>query len=93
MTWTRILRVTILKFGDDVTRIGRVDSEDDVFRLRINLISSGGWSEKFQMKFNVEKCKVLNIGFRNREEPYGLNGAPLGIIKEEKDWVISLVKI
>jgi len=37
------------------------------------------------MKFNVEKCKVINIGFSNREEHYALNGAPLGIIKEEKD--------
>jgi len=37
------------------------------------------------MKFNVEKCKVMNIGFRNREEHYALNVAPLGVIKEEKD--------
>jgi len=42
--------------------------------------------EKWQVKFNVEKCKVLNIGFRNSEEPYALNGAPLGIIKELKDF-------
>jgi len=45
------------------------------------------------MKFNVEKCKVLNIGFKNREEPYALNGAALGIIKEEKSCVLSIVKM
>jgi len=37
------------------------------------------------MRFNVEKCKVINIGFRNREEQYALNGAPLSVIKQEKD--------
>jgi len=31
------------------------------------------------MKFNVEKCKVMNIGFRNPEEHYALNGATLGV--------------
>jgi len=34
-----------------------------VGRLRMDLISLGGWSGKWQMKFNVDKCKVLNIGF------------------------------
>jgi len=51
----------------------------------MNLASLGGWAENWQMKFNVEKCKVMNIGFRSREEHYALNGAPLGVIKEEKD--------
>jgi len=44
------------------------------------------------MKFIVEKCKVLKIGFRNRKEPYALNGASLGIIKEEKDLVAIVCK-
>jgi len=61
MTWTMILR---LKFADDAKLIGRVDSKDDVGRLKMDLISLGGWAEKWQMKFNVEKCKILNIGFR-----------------------------
>jgi len=34
------------------------------------------------MKFNEGKCKLMNIGFRNRKEDYGV---PLGIIKEEKE--------
>jgi len=50
------------------------------------LIRLSSRAEKWQMMFNVKKCKVLNIGFKNREENYALNGIPLGIIKEEKDW-------
>jgi len=69
----------------EVKLFGRVDSEDNVGRLRMDLISLGCWAEKWQMKFNVDKSKELKIGFRNSEEPYALKGAPLGIIKVEKD--------
>jgi len=49
------------------------------------LASLGGWAEKWQIKFNVEKFKVMNIGFRSREKHYALNGAPLGVIKEDNE--------
>jgi len=49
------IKSDILKFEYDVMLIGRVDSEDDVGRLRMDLISLAGWAEKWQMKFNVEK--------------------------------------
>jgi len=51
----------------------------------MDLISLGLWAEKWQMKFNEEKCKLTNIGFKYKKEAYELNGVPLGIIKEEKD--------
>jgi len=51
----------------------------------MNLITLGHWAEKWQMKFNKGKCKLMNIGFRNTKEDYALNGVPLGIIKEEED--------
>jgi len=75
----------ILKFADDVKLIGRVGSKEDVDRLRMDFTSLDGWAERWQMKLNVEKCKVMNIVFKNKEEHYVLNGAPLGVIKEEKD--------
>jgi len=51
----------------------------------MDLISYGRWAEKWQIKFNEGKCKLMNIGFKNRKEDYELHGVPLGIIKEEKD--------
>jgi len=75
----------MLKFADDVKLIGRVDSLDDVGRLRMDLPKLGSWAKNWQMMFNVKKYKVMNIGFKNREEDYALNGIPLGTIIEEKD--------
>jgi len=51
----------MLKFTDDVGQklIGRMNSAEDVDRLRIDLTRLGGWAEKWQMMFNVEKCKVI----------------------------------
>jgi len=56
----------------------------------MDLTRLGSWAEKWQMMFNVEKCKVMNIEFNNRGEDYALNGIPLGIIKEEKDWGVII---
>jgi len=75
----------MLKFADDVKQIGSVGLEDNVGRLKMDLITLGRWAEKWRLKFNDRKCKLMNIGFRNRKEDYALNGVPLGIIKEEKD--------
>jgi len=47
----------------------------------MNLTRLGGWAEKWQMIFNVEKRKVSIIGFKNREEGYTLNCIPLVKIK------------
>jgi len=77
--------VYILKSADDVKLIWRVGSEQDAARLRINLASLGNWAEKWQIIFSVEKCKVMNIGFKNRKKDFTLNGVPLIKIKEEKD--------
>jgi len=80
------IKSDILKSADDVRFIGRVGSEDDAGQLRMDLASLGSYAEKWGMVFNVGKCKVLNIGFKNRKEDYSpiLNGVPLGRIKEEK---------
>jgi len=62
----------MLKIADDVKLIGWVDSAEDVGRLRMDLTRLGSWAENWRMMFNVEKCKVMNIGFKNREEDYAL---------------------
>jgi len=83
----------MLKFADDVKPIGRVGSEDDVGRLGMDLINFGRWAEKWQMKFNDEKCKLMNIRIRNRKEDYELNGYLWELSKKRRIWVYSCLKI
>jgi len=52
----------MLNFPDDVKLVGRVDLAEDVGQLKMDLKIFGTWAEKWQTMFNVEKCKVINIG-------------------------------
>ena len=37
------------------------------------------------MRFNVEKCKIMHLGVKNRNAIYTLGGEPLGESRMEKD--------
>jgi hypothetical protein len=43
------------------------------------------WSEKWQMDFNLDKCKVMHIGLKNPHAPYTFMGAQLSPTNLEKD--------
>ncbi|CAJ0961661.1 unnamed protein product [Ranitomeya imitator] len=43
------------------------------------------WAERWQMRFNNDKCKVIHMGRRNQYHHYTLNGKPLGKSDREKD--------
>ena len=72
----------VLKFADDTKVFGRVDSESDREGLQRDLDRLVQWSEKWQMKFNVEKCKVMHLGRRNLGGEYVMNGGALGTVEE-----------
>ena len=43
------------------------------------------WADKWKMSFNVNKCKVLHMGYSNPNHEYSLNGTILNKTKEERD--------
>jgi hypothetical protein len=54
-----------------------------------------GWSQKWNMQFNLEKCKVMHIGRNNPEYEYHMNGTKLNTTDEEKDigvWITKNLK-
>jgi hypothetical protein len=44
-----------------------------------------GWSKEWLMLFNVEKCKVMLIGFGNGRARYMMDGVQLQEMHEEMD--------
>ena len=44
------------------------DSEATVKQLQEDLERIGEWSEKWQMPFNLDECKVMHIGHKNKNE-------------------------
>ena len=75
----------ISKFADD-TKMGRViEAESDRERLQENLDRLHEWSQKWEMSFNAEKCKVSRLGRPNLDEKYKLNDTELDNSQCEKD--------
>uniref|UniRef100_A0A8C5R211 Reverse transcriptase domain-containing protein n=1 Tax=Leptobrachium leishanense TaxID=445787 RepID=A0A8C5R211_9ANUR len=85
-------------FADD-TKLGKViqceqhvtvcvqviQCEQDVTSLQRDLDKLGDWALKWQMRFNLDKCKVMHFGVKNTQAIYTLNGTELGKSKQEKD--------
>ena len=58
----------MLKFADDTKVVARFGMEEDREALRRDLVSLFGWSQDWQMLFNLEildKCAVMHFGFNN----------------------------
>ena len=50
------------------------------------------WSEKWQLPFNVKKCKVLHVGHNNPLIPYIMEGRELEQTVFEKDLGVTMDK-
>ena len=81
----------VLKFADDTTIYRTVTNLVDGQRLQKDLDTVGAWAVRWQMKFNVEKCKVLHYG-RNSIGAcqYNMYGQPLAEATAEKDLGVVL---
>ena len=79
------LTCKISKFADDTKITSRVTTSVEKLDLQSNLNQLIRWAEKWQMQFNVDKCKVLHIGSNNDQTKYSLNGSELCKVNNEKD--------
>ena len=75
----------ILKFADDTKIYHTVYSDEDVSDLQSDLCNLVEWSNEWQMLFNADKCKVMHMGFNNKQAKYDMNGIQLECVSEEKD--------
>jgi ribonucleases P/MRP protein subunit RPP40 len=56
--------------------------------LRIKKTEKTGlleWAKQWGMRFNVAKCKVMQVGRRNMPHTYSLDGVDLDQTEEERD--------
>ncbi len=58
----------ISKFADD-TKIGNlIITDHDRMSLQEHLRKISGWSQRWEMPFNVNKCHILQVGTRNNKK-------------------------
>ena len=54
---------TLMKFADDTKGLQKIVGEDDRIKLQTTLDRLIIWAEEWGMKFNIEKCKIIDIFF------------------------------
>ena len=75
----------INKFADN-TKMGiNADSDAAVKQPQEDLRKVGELSKKWQMPFNLDKCKTMHIGHKNKNEKYELQGKEIESVQQEKD--------
>ena len=76
-------------FADDTKNFKEINSQDDARKLQESLDLLVEWSEKWLLRFNSSKCKVLHIGKNNPRYEYhikdGNETRKLETTQEEKD--------
>uniref|UniRef100_A0A8C8SCV0 Reverse transcriptase domain-containing protein n=1 Tax=Pelusios castaneus TaxID=367368 RepID=A0A8C8SCV0_9SAUR len=75
----------VAKFADDTKLLKIVKTKADCEELQKDLTKLSDWASKWQMKFNVDKCKVMHIGKNNPNYTYNMMGANLATTSQEKD--------
>ena len=79
------LTCKVSKFADDTKISSKVITTQEKEALQSDLDRLSSWANKWQMKFNVSKCKVLHIGTNNDQVQYEMNGHILESVNKEKD--------
>jgi ribonuclease P/MRP protein subunit RPP40 len=75
----------IWKFADDTKLMGKTTEPKGIEELQEDLARLISWSEKWQMVFNVDKCKVMHIGKKNSGAKYVMGNKEIMEVQEEKD--------
>ena len=76
---------SIKLFADDTKLYLNLNLHNSQDILQDDLAALGMWSSKWQMPFNVEKCKTLHLGPGNPHRRYSLRDVLLDQVTEEKD--------
>ncbi|CAM4368574.1 unnamed protein product [Caretta caretta] len=71
----------VAKFADDTKLLKIVKTKE----LQKDLTKLSDWATKWQMKFNVDKCKIMHFGKNNPKYTYNMMGANLATTNQEKD--------
>ena len=80
----------ILKFADDTKLFRKTKEIGDKKKLQDYIDKLVRWSEKWQMLFNVGKCKCLHTGPGNTGMNYEMGGTILSKTGKEKDLGVTM---
>jgi len=86
------INCNILKFADDTKIFKEVRCSTDCSQLQADLDKLVLWAQKWQMVFNVAKCKVMHVGNWEDSRTHYTEDRELSVVSCEKDlgvWITS----
>ena len=69
-------------FADDAKIFRSIRTVNDIGVLQNDLDKLSEWSERWQLPFNIGKCKSMHVGKKNKQRIYEMNGQRLDQVKE-----------
>ena len=72
-------------FADDTKICNRVDVPGGIHQMEKDLGKLEEWSKIWQLKFNVDKCKIMHLGRKNPRAEYKISDTVLTSVSEERD--------
>ena len=77
--------VSVKIFADDTKVFKGIKNDDDVTNLQHAIDEMYEWTNKWLLKFNKQKCKILHLGKNNPKHDYFIGDGTQRIILEETD--------
>ena len=81
----QFIEALVLKFADDTKILKRICSPTDSSQLQSIISNLCDWARNWQMRFNVDKCKILHLGPKNPHLNYWMDGTLIQSVTQEKD--------
>ena len=84
-----VLKGHVKMFADDTKVFTHIRDQKDSDILQEDLDSLSKWSDRWQLRFNVEKCGIMHYGRQEFKTTYSMEGGgsrkDLEVREEEKD--------
>ena len=80
-----LIAIKTLKFADDTKIYRTVNSLEAIDGLLAGLHKLVSWSVDWQMLFNIDKCKVMHLGYNNPKVHYVMGTSQLQAATEERE--------
>ena len=79
------LSSTTMMFADDTKIYQRIQSRDDSIKFQEDIKKLHEWSQKWQLLFHPDKCKVMHIGRISHAAQYKIGENEMKEVQSEKD--------
>jgi ribonucleases P/MRP protein subunit RPP40 len=80
-------RITSLtkSYADDTKILSVINSEECRGKVQADQDNAFKWTQKWLLKFNIDKCLAMHYGFNNKKYPLYINGKQLVESDLERD--------